>query len=140
MLKFRPLMIYGWTTNTKRNSVRSFLLSKFYMVKSLPVFLINVLVGLKRYSNMLFHDRISESEGIDANNTVLDTSNECNICHVYFFKNINFLYQRLVCNGCHDALLRAISLTNIKIVPAIPIESLVIFCIMKVIVCLNQVA
>ena len=89
---------------------------------------------------MLFHDRISESEGIDANNTVLDTSNECNICHVYFFKNINFLYQRLVCNGCHDALLRAISLTNIKIVPAIPIESLVIFCIMKVIVCLNQVA
>ena len=136
MLKFRPLMIYGWTTNTKRNSVRSFLLSKFYMAKSLPVFLINVLVGLKRYSNMLFHDRISESEGIDANNTVLDTSNKCNICHVY----LNFLYQRLVCNGCHDALLHAISLTNIKIVPAIPIESLVIFCIMKVIVCLNQVA
>lgn len=85
---------------------------------------------------MLFYDRMSESEGIDANNTVLDTSNECNICHVY----LNFLYQRLVCNGCHDALLRAISLTNIKIVPAIPIESLVIFSIMKVIVCLNQVA
>ena len=66
---------------------------------------------------MLFFDRISESEGIDVNHTGLDTSKECNIGHFYFFKDRNFLYQPLVCNGCHNASVHAISLTDIKIIP-----------------------
>ena len=66
---------------------------------------------------MLFYDRISESEGIDANHNGLGTSKECNICHFYFFKDRNFLYQPLVCNGCRNTSLRAISLTDIKIIP-----------------------
>ena len=51
---------------------------------------------------MLFYDRISESEGIDANDTGLDTSKECNVCHL-FLKDRNFLYQPLVYNGFYDA-------------------------------------
>ena len=64
---------------------------------------------------MLFYNRISESEGIDANHTCLDTSKECKICHFYFFKDRNFLYHPLVCNGCHNASLHAILLTDIKL-------------------------
>ena len=65
---------------------------------------------------MLFYNRILEPEGIDANRTGLDTSKECNICHFYFFKDRDFLYQPRVCNGCHDASLRAVSLTDFKII------------------------
>ena len=61
---------------------------------------------------MLFYNRISESEGIDANRTGLDTSKECNFC---FFKDRNFLYQPHACNGCHDVSLHAISLTYFKV-------------------------
>ena len=64
---------------------------------------------------MLLYDRISESEEIDAKHTGLDTSKECNICHFYFFKYRNLLYQPLVCNGCHGASLCAISLTDILV-------------------------
>ena len=65
---------------------------------------------------MVFYDRILESEGIDANRSGLNTSKECNICHFYFFKGRNFLYQPHLCNGCNDASLRAISLTNFKVI------------------------
>ena len=65
---------------------------------------------------MLFYDRISESERINANHTSLDTSKECNVCHFDFFKDRNFLYQALLCNGCYDASLRAILLTDFKII------------------------
>ena len=68
---------------------------------------------------MLFYDRISQSEGIDANHTGLDenhTDLKCNICHFFSFKDRNFRYQFLVCNGCLDASLRAISLTDFKII------------------------
>ena len=67
---------------------------------------------------MLYYDKILKSEGIDEQRTGLDTSTECDICHFYFFKNRNFLYQpygSALCNGCHDISLRAISLTDIKI-------------------------
>ena len=65
---------------------------------------------------MLFYDRISEWEGIDENRTGLETSKQCSICHFYFFKDRNFLYQLHVCNGCHDASLRAILLRDFKII------------------------
>ena len=58
---------------------------------------------------------MSESEGIDANHTGLDTSKKCNICHFYFSKDRNFLYQPLVCNECHDASLHAVSLMDFKV-------------------------
>ena len=65
---------------------------------------------------MLFYDRKSESKGIDANHTGLDASKECNDCHFYFFRDRNFLYQPLVCNGYYVASFRAILLTDFKII------------------------
>ena len=65
---------------------------------------------------MSFYDRKSESKGIDTNHAGLDTFKECNVCHFYFFKDKNFLYQPLVCKGCYDASLHAILLTDLKIV------------------------
>ena len=65
---------------------------------------------------MLFYDKTSESEGIDARHTGLDTSKECNICHFYFLKDRNFQCQSIVCNGCYDASLRAILLAGFKII------------------------
>ena len=65
---------------------------------------------------MLFYNRMLEPEGIDVNRTGLDTSKVCSICHFYFFKDRDFLYQLRVCNGCHDASLRAISLTDFKVI------------------------
>ena len=50
------------------------------------------------------------------NHTGFDTSKECNVFHFYFFKDKNFLYQPLVCNECHYALLSAVLLTNFKII------------------------
>ena len=61
---------------------------------------------------MLFYDRISESQSIVANRTDLDTPKEWNICHFYFLKDINFLYEHHACNGWHSALLHAISLRD----------------------------
>ena len=92
---------------------------------------------------MLFYTTISESESIDGNHTGLDTSKECNICHFYFFfKDRSFLYQPLVCNGCHDTSLHAILLMDIKIIPVNGKTYRVVSncCIVKVIVCLNNVA
>ena len=41
---------------------------------------------------------------------------ECNICHFYFFEDAKVQYQPYVCNGCHNASLRTISLTDFKII------------------------
>ena len=73
-------------------------------------------LSLVRLYSMLFYNRISESEGIDANRTGLDTSKERNNHHFCFFKDRNFLYQPHACNGCHDTSLRAIWLTYFKII------------------------
>ena len=48
--------------------------------------------------------------------SVLETSKESSICHFYFFKDRNLLYQSHVCNGGHDASLRAILLRDFKII------------------------
>ena len=65
---------------------------------------------------MLYYNKILKSEEIDEQGTDLGISKECDICHFYFFKNRNFLYQPYVCNGCHDISLRAIKVTDIKII------------------------
>ena len=65
---------------------------------------------------MLYYDRISVSEGRDADKTGSDVSKSCNLCYLYFFKNKNFNYQPCVCDGSHNLSQRATSLNEIKIV------------------------
>ena len=57
---------------------------------------------------MLEYHRIDESEGIDVNKTngLLE---ECIICHYWYFLQINFGFQRKVCDRCHDLIQKVIS-------------------------------
>ena len=63
---------------------------------------------------MLEDDRTDISEGIDVNKTSL--SNECDIFHYLFFKDIGFKYEPYLCNGCHDLMQKAMSFNNVAIV------------------------
>ena len=63
---------------------------------------------------MLEYDRIDISEWIDVNKTNL--SNECDICHYWYFKDIGFKYEKYFCNGCHDLMQKAMSFNNAAIV------------------------
>ena len=63
---------------------------------------------------MLEYERIDISEGIDVNKTNL--SKECDICHCCYFKDICFIYEPYLCNGCHDLIQKAMSFINIAIV------------------------
>ena len=47
---------------------------------------------------MLEYDRIDISEGINVNQT--NASKESDICHYWYFKDINFKYEPYLCNGC----------------------------------------
>ena len=58
---------------------------------------------------MLEYDRINISEGIDVNETNL--SKECDICRYCYFKDIGFKYENQLCNGCHDLMQKAISVS-----------------------------
>ena len=49
---------------------------------------------------MLQYERIDVSEGIDLNKS--DKSKECMICHYWYFKDIGYKYEPIVCNGCLD--------------------------------------
>ena len=57
---------------------------------------------------MLYHDRIDVSEGIDVNKT--SKSKKCDICHYWYFLDIEFKFQPDVCNGCHDVLMISLNL------------------------------
>ena len=63
---------------------------------------------------MLEYDRIDLSEGIDVNKT--SNSRECSFCHYYYFLDINFNYQKYLCDGCHDMSMKASSMQNLAIV------------------------
>ena len=63
---------------------------------------------------MLEFDRIDISEGIDVNKTNL--SQECDIFHYCYFKNIGFKYEPYLCNGCHNLMQKAMTFNNISIV------------------------
>ena len=65
---------------------------------------------------MLPNQKIDVSEGIDINKT--STSNECELCHYWFFKDIGFKFEEHVCNKCHDLLTMTYSLKNIAILNA----------------------
>ena len=59
---------------------------------------------------MLYFDRIDVSEVIDVNKT--STSNECDICHYWYFLNFSFKFQLNVCNRCHDLLTMSMILND----------------------------
>ena len=65
---------------------------------------------------MLQYQKIDVSEEIDVNKT--SASEECELCHYCFFKNVGFKFEKHVCNGCHDLLTMAYSLKNIAILSA----------------------
>ena len=53
---------------------------------------------------MLQYENINVSEG-DVNKT--SASEECGLCHYWFFKDVGFKFEKHVCNGCHDLLTMA---------------------------------
>ena len=53
---------------------------------------------------------------IDLNKT--STTNECELCHYWFFKDVGFKFEKHVCNKCHDLLAMAHSLKNLAILSA----------------------
>ena len=52
---------------------------------------------------MLYYDRTDVSLGIDANKT--SRSEECDICHYWYFFKKEFKFQPYICNSCHDLLI-----------------------------------
>ena len=65
---------------------------------------------------VMHYDKTLKTEGIAGRRTGLGISKECHICHFNFFKDRNVLYHPHVCNGCHDISIRAVALTDIKII------------------------
>ena len=65
---------------------------------------------------MLQCQKIDVSEGVDVNKT--SASEECELCHYWYFKDVGFKFEKHVCNGCHDLLTMAYSLKNIVILSA----------------------
>ena len=63
---------------------------------------------------MLECDRIDISEGIDVNK--INASKECDICHYWYFKDIDFKYEPYLWNGCHDLMQKAMSFNNVAII------------------------
>ena len=62
---------------------------------------------------MLQYIKIDVSEGIDTNKT--SASKECMLCHYWYFKDVGFEFEPLVCNKCHDILMTAYDLKDIAI-------------------------
>ena len=62
---------------------------------------------------MLQYERIDVSEGIDFNKS--DKSKECMICHYWYFKDIGYKYEPLVCKRCHGLLMVVYDLKDFMI-------------------------
>ena len=62
---------------------------------------------------MLYNDRIGVSKGSDFIKT--SKSKECDFCHYWYFLDKGFDFQSHVCNGCHDALMMSMNLSDIAI-------------------------
>ena len=63
---------------------------------------------------MLEYDRIEISEGTDIKKA--NALKECKICHYRYFKDIGFIYEPYLCNGCHDLMQKVISFNDVAIV------------------------
>ena len=62
------------------------------------------------------YQKIDVSEGIDENKT--SASKEWELCQYWFFKDIEFKFEKHVCNKCHGLLTMVYSLKNITILSA----------------------
>ena len=62
---------------------------------------------------MLYYDKIDLPEGIDVNQT--SSSKDCDICHYRCFLGEGFTFQLDACNGCHEALMMSMNLSDIAI-------------------------
>ena len=62
---------------------------------------------------MLYFDRIVISKGIDVNKT--NASEECDICHYWYFLNKGFKFQPNVSNKCYDLFMMCMNFSNIVI-------------------------
>ena len=60
---------------------------------------------------MLIYKRIDASEGINFDKT--EKSKEFMISNYWFFKDKNFNFENVFCNGCHDISLKCCELRNI---------------------------
>ena len=65
---------------------------------------------------MVQYHKINVSEGIDIYKT--SASQECLLCHYWFFKDIGFKFHDHICNKCHDLLARPYSSKDITILNA----------------------
>ena len=63
---------------------------------------------------MVEYDKVDISEGTDINKT--NASEECDICHHWYFLDKNFKYEPYLCNGCHDLLQKAKNFNDVAIV------------------------
>ena len=78
---------------------------------------------------MLEYDRIDFSEGIVINKT--NASNECNICHYWYFLDKNVNYESYLCNGCHDLMQKAMNFNDLAIMPFKGNDYRIHFCYMS---------
>ena len=62
---------------------------------------------------MIYYDRIDVSEGINVNKT--SASEECDVCHYWYFLSFSFKFQPNICNRCHDLLVMSVNVSNIAI-------------------------
>ena len=62
---------------------------------------------------MLEYDKIDISEGIDINKT--NKSNECMLCHYWYFLDKNFSNGPYLCDGCYNIMQKSIDSKNIAI-------------------------
>ena len=63
---------------------------------------------------MLEYDRIGLSEGIDVNKT--SNSRKYSFCNYYYYLDINFNYQKYLCDGCHNISMKANSMQKLAMV------------------------
>ena len=65
---------------------------------------------------MVQYHKMNVSEGIDIYKT--SASQECLLCHYWFFKDIGFKFHDHICNKSHDLLTRPYSSKDITILNA----------------------
>ena len=58
------------------------------------------------------YDKIDIFKGIDINKT--DASKERIICHYWYFKDIGYKFEPLVCNDCDEIKVVAYELKNVS--------------------------
>ena len=63
---------------------------------------------------MLEYDRIDVSEGFDVNKT--NALKECDICHYWYFKDIDFKYEQYLSNVSHDLMQKAANFNDVAII------------------------